>query len=106
QLEHNPFQRRGIGTRLVLCLAEWAKDQGWERLEVEAFEDIPLIYEVTGSAGITFWNRLGFKTVDRHPHPHLQDRSEFVDTLEMQAASVGISPERARDRIIMRLDLT
>jgi GNAT superfamily N-acetyltransferase len=105
QLADNPFQRKGIGSRLVRCLAEWAKARGWERIEVDAFEDLPLIYEITGSAGITFWNQLGFKTVDRHPHPHLLDRSEFVDTIEKQAASVGIPPEKARDRIIMRLHL-
>jgi hypothetical protein len=51
---------------------------------------------------------LGFRLVDRHPHPELQDRSQFVDfitTLEEQAKSIGILPERARDRLVMYLDL-
>jgi hypothetical protein len=34
----------------------------------------------------------------------LQGQDEFVLKLEEQAKAVGISPERARDRIIMRLD--
>lgn len=64
-----------------------------------------MIYEITGSASYTFWEKLGFHIADRHPHPHLQGQDEFVQKLEEQAKAVGISPERARDRIIMRLDL-
>jgi N-acetylglutamate synthase-like GNAT family acetyltransferase len=107
--KENPYQRKGIGTRMVRTLIEWAKANGWERIEADSFEDIPIIYEVTGSAGHTFWEKLGFRLVDRHPHPDLQDRSqfgEFVKTLEEQAKSIGIPPERASDRLVMRLDLT
>jgi hypothetical protein len=52
---------------------------------------------------------LGFHLVDRHIHPELKNPdqySEFIETLEEQAKSVGILPERARDRLVMRLDLT
>ncbi len=105
QQKVNPFQRKGIGTRMVRSLIQWAKDNGWEFIEVDAFEDIPIIYEITGSAGITFWRKLGFHMADRHPHPFLQERNEFVETLEEQAKSIGISPDRARDRLLMRLDL-
>jgi hypothetical protein len=35
----------------------------------------------------------------------LQGQDEFVQKLEEKAKAIGISPERARDRIIMRLDL-
>ena len=84
----------------------WAGANGWERIEADSFEDIPIIYEITGSAGHTFWEKLGFHIADRHPHPALQNREQFVITLEQQAESVGISPERARDRLVMRLDLT
>ena len=65
-----------------------------------------MIYEITGNAGHTFWEKLGFHLADRHPHPHLQERNEFVIALEQQAKSLGIDPEKARDRLIMRLDLT
>jgi GNAT superfamily N-acetyltransferase len=106
QQEENPYQRKGVGTRMVRYLIDWAKDNGWERIEVDAFEDLPLIYEITGSAGLSFWQKLGFHIVDRHPHPYLQDRNEFVKELEEQAESVGISPEKAKDRIVMRLELS
>lgn len=106
QQRENPYQRRGIGTRMVRTLIQWAKENGWERIEADSFEDIPIIYEITGSAGHTFWEKLGFHMVDRHPHPHLQKRDEFVMTLEEQAEPLGIPHERARDRLMMRLDLT
>jgi len=105
QLKENPFQRKGIGTRMAIALIRWAKANGWERIEAGAFEDLPIIYETTGSAGRTFWEKLGFSMVDRHPHPDLRDRSPFVDALEEQAISAGILPERARDLIVMHLSL-
>ena len=105
QQQENPYQRRGLASRMVRRLIQWARTAGWERIEAEAFEDIPIIYEITGSAGYTFWEKLGFRVVDRHPHPHLQDRTEFVEILEEQALELGISLERARDQLIMQLDL-
>ena len=106
QQEENPYQRKGIGTRMVRTLIEWAKANGWERIEADSFEDLPIIYEITGAAGHTFWEKLGFRVVDRHPHPYLQSRDPFVETLEEQAEAMGIPPERARDQLVMRLDLT
>jgi len=106
QQAENPYQRKGIGTRMAKTLIQWAGANGWEHIEADAFEEIPWIYEITGSAGHTFWEKLGFYIADRHPHPHLQQgQDEFVQKLEEQAKAVGISPERAKDRIIMRLDL-
>lgn len=108
QRKENPYQRKGIGTQMVRTLIQWAKANGWKQIEVDAFEDLPVIYEGTGSAGHTFWEKLGFRIVDRHPHPELQDGTqyvEFVKTLEEQATSIGIPPERARDQLRMRLDI-
>ncbi|MFC1639519.1 GNAT family N-acetyltransferase [Gemmatimonadota bacterium] len=109
QQKENPYQRKGIGTRMVRALIEWAKANRWQRIEADSFEDIPIIYEITGSAGHSFWEKMGFHIADRHQHPELQNRDQFVEfvkTLEEQAESIGIPPERARDRLVMRLDLT
>lgn len=106
QQEENPYQRKGIGTRMVRTLIRWAKESGWECIDADSFEDIPIIYDVTGCAGHTFWEKLGFHIADMHPHPHLQSGDdEFIRMLEKQAHSMGISPEKARDRLVMRLDL-
>ncbi len=107
--KENPYQRKGIGSRMVRALIRWATTNGWERIEADSFEDLPIIYQITGSAGHTFWEKLGFRVVDRHPHPELQDRGgfpEFITKLEDEAKAVGIPPRRARDRIVMRLGLT
>lgn len=53
-----------------------------------------------------FWHcKRWLYIADRHPHPHLQDGNEFARMLEEQARFIGISPEKARDRLVMRLDL-
>jgi RimJ/RimL family protein N-acetyltransferase len=108
QREENPYQRKGIGTSMVRTLIQWAKTNGWERIVADSFNDIPIIYEMTGSAGHIFWEKLGFRVVDRHPHPELLNRNEFAEfiaTLEEQAEVFGIPLERARDRLVMRLDM-
>ena len=102
----NPYQRKGIGTRMVQRLIEWAIEEGWKRIEADAFEDLPIIYQVTGNAGRTFWNKLGFHVADRFPHPHLREYGEFVATLDEQATHAGIDKDKAKDCIIMRLDLS
>lgn len=103
----NPYQRKGIGTRMAQALIQWAGDKGWEHIEADAFENIPQVYEITGSVGYPFWEKLGFYIADRHPHPDLlgHEHEEFVQKLEEQAKTIGVSPERAMDRIVMRLDL-
>jgi hypothetical protein len=101
----NPYQRKGIGSRMVMAMIQWAETRGWNCIEANSFEDLPIIYEITGNAGHTFWEKLGFSVVDRYSHPDLQERNPFVITLEEQAKSFGIPPERARDQLVMRLSL-
>ena len=103
--ESTKYQRRGIGTRMARKLIDWALENGWSGIEAEAFEDLPLIYEITGSAGHTFWEKLGFSIADRFPHPLLNDFSDFTAQLEEQALQAGIDSERAKDSIIMRLNI-
>ncbi len=103
--KENPYQRKGVGSRLVRTLIEWARRKGWRFIEAMAFEDLPIIYEITGSAGHTFWEKLGFTLVERKPHPYLQESSEFVQMLQEQAKSFGIDPERAKDQLVMLFDL-
>lgn len=101
----NPYLRTGLGSRMVDELIRWAGEEGWARIEADAFEDLPLIYEITGGAGRVFWEKRGFRLVERSPHPQLQDDSEFTARLEKQAGRAGIPRARARDRLLMRIDL-
>jgi len=106
QQKANPFQRKGLGTQMTETLIDWAQARGWRHIEADSFEDLPIIYEITGSAGHTFWKKLGFHLADRHPHPHLQEENEFVRQLLEQARASGLNSDRARDQLLMRLDLT
>ena len=45
----NPYQRKGIGSRMVKALIDWAKANSWERIEANSFEDLPIVS--TGSLG-------------------------------------------------------
>ena len=103
QQTENPYQRKGIGTRMVETLIQWAGANGWEHIEAYALEELPLVYDVT--PGYKFWEKLGFHIADRYPHPELQGEDEWLSKLEKQAKASGLSPKRARDLIIMRLDL-
>lgn len=101
----DPYRRKGLGSQMARTLIRWAGERGWERIEAAAFEDLPIIYETTGSAGHTFWEKLGFSLAERYPHPDLQGEEEFVLTLDAQARAAGIPPARARDKLVMRLAL-
>jgi hypothetical protein len=115
QKRENPFQRKGIGSKMAACLIRWAAAGGWNRIEADAFEELPIIYETTGCTGHAFWEKLGFTVADRYPHPDLQAGSlssndpetmdPFVRTLETQAVAAGIPPGRAKDKIVMSLNL-
>jgi hypothetical protein len=37
QQRENPYQRKGIGTRMVRALIQWAKTNGWERNEADSY---------------------------------------------------------------------
>ena len=103
--EENPYQRKGLGTSLVHELVHWARDNGWERIETVAYEDLPVLYEITGSAGLTFWEKLGFEVVEKGVEPELQQESDLVHLLRRQAAELGLLPDDVANRYTMCLEL-
>jgi GNAT superfamily N-acetyltransferase len=52
---HPAHGRRGLGTRLVLTLCEWATSQGCEAVTLTTFRDVPW--------NMPFYARLGFEIV-------------------------------------------
>lgn len=103
QQKENPYQRKGIGLRMGRAMIEWARGRGWQWIEAMSFEDLPIVYAITGGAGHTFWEKLGFTLVQRRPFPYLQEFPDFVRTLEEQAKALGIAPERATEQLVMRM---
>jgi len=102
--DENPYQRKGIGTRMVRELIRWAKENGWESIETTANEDIDILYAHTGQAGRRFWGRLGFHIVKTETKPRFQ--GEFLKTMLEQAKVQGLIPEDVQNKYTMRIGLT
>lgn len=103
--EKNPYQRKGLGAQMVRGLIRWATERGWEALEAAAYEDLHILYQNTGQAGRSFWEKLGFRAVETGTEPGLQGEGEFFTTLRRQAVAQGLSPERAATKYTMRMNL-
>jgi len=104
----SPYLRKGIGSRMVRTLIDWVSRQGWRGIEATAYADLPTIYSVTGQAGRTFWEKLGFRVTERSVEPCFEeeDSEGFVAGLLKEAAERGMDAEAAKAKYTMRLDLT
>ena len=103
----NPYQRKGIGSRLVRTLIAWARRRGWSAIEVSAYADLPCVYAVTGQAGRTFWEKLGFRVIETSiESAFVEEGSDgFVGVLLKEAADRGMDAAAAKAKYTMRLDL-
>lgn len=107
QQQDNPYQRKGLGSRMARTLVEWARHKGWDAIEAHAFADLPCVYAITGQAGTTFWEKLGFRVVESIIEPAFSesDDDDFIEMLLKEAADRGLDAETAKTRHTMRLDL-
>ena len=107
QQKSNPYQRKGLGSRMVRRLIEWARQQGWSAVEANAYADLPCLYAVTGQAGRTFWEKLGFRVTESGVESAFVDDGNkgFVDILLKEAAERRIDSTAAKTKYTMRLDL-
>lgn len=99
----NRYRRKGLATRLGLELIRWARDQGWPAIEASAYEELPMLYAISGAAGRRFWERLGFLMVHRDIEPAIS--GEFLDKLRQDAVAAGLCPENVTNRYRMRIEL-
>jgi len=95
-------QRKGIGRAMVEGLKSWAKGEGWEAIEATAYQDLPLVFEITGNAGRKWWEDLGFRVVNSEEEEAMKDYGDFVQTLEAQARKQGMDPRAVTQKFIMR----
>jgi hypothetical protein len=107
QQKDNPYQRRGLGSRMVRTLVDWARPIGWTAIEAHAYADLPCVYAVTGQAGRTFWEKLGFHVAGSIMEPAFAENAHegFVGLLLKEAAERGLDAKAAKTRHTMRLDL-
>jgi len=100
--KENPYQRKGIGTRMVQALICWARENGWEGIEATAVEDLSILYEHTGMAGKRFWEKLRFRILETERKKR-DGWGKVFEILREQAAAQGLDPDIA-ETFAMRLD--
>jgi GNAT superfamily N-acetyltransferase len=102
--EENPYQRKGIGTKMVRELMGWAKEKGWQSIEATAYEDLDILYAKTGDAGKRFWEKLGFQLVKTETESGF--KGDFLQTMREQAEALNLPPERVQNKYTMKIQLT
>lgn len=98
------YKRKGLATRLAFELVRWAREKGWSAIEATSYEEIPMLYAVSGVAGRRFWERLGFRMVHQDTEPAIS--SDFLVKLRQDAVAAGLRPEDVANRYKMRLELS
>jgi hypothetical protein len=99
------LRRQGIGRRMARALVDWAGANGWQAIEATAYASVPIVYTISGQAGRSFWEGLGFRFVRTGREPLLETENEFVRTMREQAAALGIDPASITDKYTMRREL-
>jgi GNAT superfamily N-acetyltransferase len=95
-------QRKGIGRAMVERLKSWARGEGWEAIEATAYQDLPLVFEITGNAGRNWWEDLGFRVMESQEEEAMKEYGDFLQTLETQARKQGMDPQAVTQKFIMR----
>ena len=99
------YRRKGIGTRMARTLVEWASENGWRAIEATAYEGLPIVFDITGQAGRSFWEKIGFRLIRTDREPALEEESDFVLRMREEARARSLDPAMIKNRYIMRLDL-
>jgi hypothetical protein len=102
--EPDRYRRKGLGTRLARELVRWAKEHGWASIEATAYEELPMLYAISGAAGRRFWEPVGFRVVHQDTEPAIS--GELLEKLRQDAVAAGLNPENVANRYRMGIDLT
>jgi GNAT superfamily N-acetyltransferase len=99
------WQRKGVGRAMVEWLKSWAREEGWNAIEATAYQDLPLVYEITGNAGRSWWEGLGFQVRESLEEEVMKEYPDFLHTLETQAREEGMDPREVTQKFIMRWEI-
>jgi ribosomal protein S18 acetylase RimI-like enzyme len=99
------YRRRGFGRRMAERLMEWAGQGGWAAVEATGYEDLEIVYSVTGVAGKTFWERLGFRVAEVGVEAGFEQYPDILKVLIEQGRAVGLSADAAKTKYTMRREL-
>jgi hypothetical protein len=101
--EPERYRRKGLAVHMAHEMISWAKAHGWDSIETVAYEEIPLLYAISGAAGRKFWEELGFKMVLQDREPGI--KGALLEKVKKEAVAGGIPAEQAANRYRMRLEL-
>ncbi len=99
------YRRRGIGTRMARRLIEWAGERGWDAVEATAYVDLDMVYSITGVAGRSFWEALGFEAVETGVEAGFDQNPDILKVIVEQGRARGLSAEDVKAKYTMRRTL-
>lgn len=99
------LRHQGIGRRMAGALLDWAGTSGWRAVEATAYASVPVVYTISGQAGRSFWEGLGFRVVRTGREILLEEENDFVRTMRDQAVALGVDPASIKDKYTMRREL-
>ncbi|MFZ7104477.1 MAG: hypothetical protein ACOWWO_17735 [Peptococcaceae bacterium] len=102
--EPSRYRRKGLATLMVSELVKWGIKNKWNAIEANAYQEIPILYAISGVAGRVFWEKLGFQVIRQDTEPGMN--GEILEVILKDAARVGIPIKDARNRYRMRLELS
>ena len=102
--EPDRYRRKGLATRMVDELIRWSIKNEWDAIEANAYEEIPILYAISGVAGRRFWEKLGFCVIRQDTEPGIS--GEILESVRKDAIAVGIPIRDATNRYRMRLEIS
>lgn len=99
------YRRKGVGTQMARALIDWATANGWQSIEATAYEGLPIVYAITGQAGRSFWDKLGFRLIRTEHEPALDEETDFIRKMREEARARRLDPATIKNKYIMRRDL-
>ena len=104
-LPENPYQRKGIGTRMVHRLIEWACQNGWKAIEATTYAELEILYQVTGAAGIHFWEKAGFQLIETGVEEFFLQESDILRAMQAEAVAKNLGMDDIIKKFTMRLEI-
>jgi hypothetical protein len=102
--EPDRYRRKGLATQLVRELIRWSIKNKWDAIEANAYEEIPILYAISGVAGRRFWEKLEFRVIQQDIEPGIS--GEILEAVCKDAIEVGIPIRDATNRYRMRLEVS
>ena len=102
--EPDRYRRKGLATRMVRELIRWSIENKWDAIEANAYEEIPILYAISGVAGRRFWEKLDFCVIRQDTEPGIS--GEILEAVRKDAIAVGIPVRDATNRYRMRLEVS